>query len=586
MITELRIRGVGVIDEAVIEFAPGLTVVTGETGAGKTMVLTGLSLLRGAKADPGIVRTGSGNAHVDGAWTITGEIPEALAAVLDEAGVELDELDDADSGGSGVAELVLGRSVAVEGRSRAFAGGRMVPAGTLGQVADALLAVHGQADQVRLTDSRRQREILDRFGQLSEVRAAYQAAYREWKAIDSRIAQLRTSRQELDRHAALLRLGIAEIDDVAPTSGEDEELKAKATVLAHATDLAQQLDHAHELLSERDSSALVLLGSALREVERAASLDPTLEDLRMQLVTALEAVQAVAVELAGHAASVDSEPGRLEEVEERRKAINQLKRKYGPTLDEVLTWHAQSVQAVTTAEGADEELARLEQVLPTARLQVISAASELSMGRGKAADALGKQVTDELAGLAMVDASVSINVESALEPEDFGSEGADTVEFLLRPHAGATPRPIGQGASGGELSRIMLAIEVCLAGQSSVPTFIFDEVDAGIGGRVAVEVGTRLARLAQQAQVIVVTHLPQVAAFADRHVVVRKETDGRVTSSSVQAVEGESQVAELVRMLSGLEGSASGAEHAAELLQVAHQARQSHATPKRAKRRR
>ncbi len=579
MIAELRIRGIGVIDEAVIEFAPGLTVVTGETGAGKTMVLTGLALLRGAKADAGAVRVGAGQAQADGIWQLAPAALAALAGVIEETGIEVDAVS------SEQAELVLGRSVAAEGRSRAFAGGRVVPAAVLERLTDALLAVHGQSDQVRLTDARRQRDLLDRFAGLGAQRDAYAASFQDWRAISGELAALTSARQESDREAALLRLGLAEIDEVQPVAGEDDDLKRRASALANSTDLAELLGRAHELVSESADSALVALGGALRDLDRASALDPSLQGTRDLLAAAAEAVQAASLEIAARAGGADADPGLLEEVELRRQLLAQLKRKFGPTLDDVLAWQSQAQRTVELADTADDRLADLQARIGPAREAVVAAASALSAARGEAAVRLAAQITDELHQLAMADAYVEIGVEQAADIAEYTADGADTVAFQLCPHPGAPLRPVGQGASGGELSRVMLAVEVCLADASPVPTFVFDEVDAGIGGKVAVEVGTRLSRLAQQSQVIVVTHLPQVAAFADRHVVVRKQTDGSVTSSNVVAVQGDERVAELVRMLSGLEGSASGAEHAAELLAAAEAVR-GRATPKRTRRQR
>jgi DNA repair protein RecN (Recombination protein N) len=568
MIEELRIRGLGVIDEAAVPFAPGLTVLTGETGAGKTMVLTGLGLIRGEKADPGLVRTGADRADVDGVWRLPADRVAEIQAALDEVGGSCEQ--DGDEWA-----VVLGRSVASAGRSRAFAGGRSVPAGTLAEVSDLLIAVHGQSDQLTLRDQRRQRDLLDMFGGsgLLDLRGAFAADYEDWRAAERELRRLVEERGELEREAVLLRHGIDEIAAVEPAAGEDDALKAQAMVLAHATDLLEAVSQAHVLLSggedETGDGAAGAVSRARRSLEQAAGLDEHLTPLVDRLDDLAEAVALVVAELSEYARGLEVDPARLQEVEERRQAIGALKRRYGPQLDDVLSWWSAAQRTVAEVDGADERRAELTAAVADLRTRVCARAAELTSARAEAATRFGACVTAELHDLAMPDAQLSVDIVTSSEPEGFTPEGADTVTMLLTPHRGGEPRPLGKGASGGELSRIMLAIEVVLAGVHRVPTFVFDEVDAGIGGRVAVEVGRRLARLSRNSQVIVVTHLPQVAAFADQHVVVTKDGSGSVTESSVVVVDGPDRVRELVRMLSGLEDSESGAEHAAELLAVA-----------------
>jgi DNA repair protein RecN (Recombination protein N) len=318
-----------------------------------------------------------------------------------------------------------------------------------------------------------------------------------------------------------------------------------------------------------EASVAGLLALARRSLEHAARLDETLTPVLAQVDALAETASLTAGELAQYARDVDADPGRQAQVEERRQLISGLKRRYGPELDDVLRWWASAQETVAGADGADDRIADLTAVVAGLRLRVVEGAGVLTASRTVAAQRFGAAVTSELHDLAMADALIAVDVSTTTDPEQFTADGADTVAMMLTPHAGSEPRPLGKGASGGELSRLMLAIEVVLAGVNSVPTFVFDEVDAGIGGKVAVEVGRRLARLARSAQVIVVTHLPQVAAFADQHVVVTKDSAGHVTAASVRAVDGPERVRELVRMLSGLEDSQSGAEHAAELLALA-----------------
>lgn len=566
MIEELRIAGLGVIDEATVAFAPGLTVLTGETGAGKTMILTGLALARGARPDSGSVRAGAGQADVDSVWRVPRDSP--LVARLDESGVSVDVDDDGVS-------VILSRVVSEGGRSRAFAGGRSVPAALLGDIADALVAVHGQADQLLLRDPRHQRDLLDLFAgePVGLAVERYRHALSAWRGVVAELRDLTDHRQEREREAALLRHGIDEIAAIEPVPGEDAALKAQASVLAHATDLVEAVGLAHEALSADERGAAAAVAEAHRALERARALDPAVGAFAGQLDDLAEALSTLAAELARYAGELDADPDRLEEIEQRRQAISQLKRRYGPELDDVLAWWHSAEKSVASADDIDARLATLRDEEALLRAEVLDGARALTALRSAAAGAFSEAVTAELRDLAMPDAVLTAQVDSTEDPDRFTDTGADDVELLLIPHPGAQGRALGKGASGGELSRIMLAIEAVLAGRSGVPTLVFDEVDAGIGGRVAVEIGRRLARLARAAQVIVVTHLPQVAAFADRHVVVAKGTDGHITSASVAAVEGEDRVRELVRMLSGLEDSASGAEHAEELLALAAEER-------------
>ena len=569
MIAELRIRGLGVIADAVVPFARGLTVVTGETGAGKTMVLTGLGLVSGERADAGLVRTGSERADVDAEWRLDEMTAKSLAARLDDAGVSLE----ADANAEPV--LLLGRSVSATGRSRAFAGGRTVPAGVLTDLSTALLAVHGQADQLSLRDPRRQRELLDAFAgdAAAKERSAFAADFTRWRTATAELRDLLDHRAAREREAALLRHGIAEIAAVAPTPGEDADLKAEASALAHATDLLAELADAHAGLVGSDEagepSAAGILARARRSVEHARGLDPRLEPVVARLDRLAEDLSAAAAEIGDHVRGIDADPDRLARIEDRRHAIGDLKRRYGPELDDVLAWWAQADETVALTDDVDARVEALRTDVATAKESALAAATRLTAIRRAAAQRLAAAVTAELADLAMPDARLEVAVNSVDDLDACTIDGADQVALLLAPHAGADPRPLDRGASGGELSRLMLAIEVTLAGGDAVPTFVFDEVDAGIGGKVAVEVGRRLARLARSAQVVVVTHLPQVAAFADQHVVVTKGADGQVTATSVAVVDGAERVRELVRMLSGLEDSVSGAEHATELLALA-----------------
>ena len=580
MLSEIRIRGLGVIEDVTLELSPGLTVVTGETGAGKTMVVTGLHLLFGGRADPARVRSGSGRAVVDGRLRLPADSPVLARAI--EAGAEVDEDGD----------LLVSRAIAVEGRSRAFLGGSAVPAGLLGELAESVLAVHGQSDQLRLLKPAEQRASLDRYGGLGELVDGHRTAFQHWRALAEDLADRTARMRELAREADTLRTGLAEIAAVEPRSGEDSALGIEAEKLGHADALRLAAREAHlALAGDPDDPAadgldvVALLGSARRALAHESAADPELAALEKRLDEVSYLVSDIGTELASYSARLDADPARLAAVEERRAALKALVRKFGGTegsVEEVLAWAAGAADRLDTLDVSEAALAALAAERDAAGAQAGRLARELSAARHAAAERFGTAVTAELTGLAMPRAVVSVDVRTrpagdgpAVEVEGesvaIGPDGVDEVEVLLRPHPGAPPLPVQRGASGGELSRVMLAIEVVFADSDPVPTMVFDEVDAGVGGRAAVEVGRRLARLAVDHQVLVVTHLPQVAAYADAHVVVDKaDSDGAlVTKSDVRTLDAAGRVRELARMLAGLDDSALGRAHAEELLATA-----------------
>jgi DNA repair protein RecN (Recombination protein N) len=568
-LTELRIRGLGSIDDATLELGPGLTVVTGETGAGKTMVVTGLTLLFGGRADPGRVRA-NGKAGVEGRLVLPPDSPAWARAA--EAGA------DPDDDGS----LILARTVSAEGRSRAFLGGRSVPVGVVAELAEGLLAVHGQTDQLRLSRPAEQRRALDRYAGAAHlaVLERYREAHQQWRQLVADLERRHSQARELTQAADVLRHGLEEIEAVAPEPGEDDALDTQAKRLADADALRAAADEARMALvgdvtgdlggGELPQDATTALAIAERAL--AGSDDPTLVLLAQDLADAVAVVSDVAGQLAGYVADLDADPARLAEVMDRRAVITALVRKYagpGEGLGGVLAWAEDAAGRLTELDVSDEALEALTAARDAARAEVDDLAAQLSAGRRAAAEGFAAEVGGELAGLAMKSASVSFSVDS--HPDDPGAEGIDEVALLLAPHPGAPPRPVHKGASGGELSRVMLAIEVVFAGADPVPLMVFDEVDAGVGGQAAGEIGRRLARLARDHQVVVVTHLAQVAAFADTHLVVDKSPDtaAGVTATDIRAVEGDDRVRELARMLSGLSDSDTGQAHARELLAVA-----------------
>ncbi|GAA1587028.1 DNA repair protein RecN [Streptomyces globosus] len=571
----MRIRSLGVIDDAVVELSPGFTAVTGETGAGKTMVVTSLGLLLGGRADPALVRIGAKAAVVEGRIVMTPAAPAAVRA--EEAGAELDD-----------GALLISRTVSAEGRSRAHVGGRSVPVGLLGELADDLVAVHGQTDQQGLLRPARQRQALDRYAgdAVAVPLEKYGSAYRRLRAVAAELEEITTRARERAQEADLLRFGLEEIAAVEPVAGEDAELAAEAERLGHAEALASAAQIAHAALAgdvedPEGVDANTLVAGAHRALEAVRSHDPVLGALAERIGEVQILLADVAGELAGYADDLDADPLRLAAVEERRAALTQLTRKYGDSVDAVLEWAQTSAARLLELDGDDERIAELTAERDGLRAELSQLAQALTDARVEAATRFAAAVTEELASLAMPHARVTIDIRQAeVADEDdgvevggravaYGPTGADEVELLLAPHPGAQPRPIAKGASGGELSRVMLAVEVVFAGSDPVPTYLFDEVDAGVGGKAAVEVGRRLAKLAKSAQVVVVTHLPQVAAFADRQLLVEKTNDGSVTRSGVTVLEGEARIRELSRMLAGHEDSVSARAHAEELLAAA-----------------
>jgi DNA repair protein RecN (Recombination protein N) len=579
VLEEMRIRSLGVIEDAVVELSPGFTAVTGETGAGKTMVVTSLALLLGGRADPALVRIGAKQAVVEGRISLG---PGSRAAVrAEEAGAELDDGD-----------LLISRTVSAEGRSRAHVGGRGVPVGLLGELADELVAVHGQTDQQGLLRPARQREALDRYaGEAVAVPLEkYGSAYRRLREVADELGELTTRARERAQEADLLRFGVEEIGAAEPQPGEDTELAAEAERLGHAEALGSAASIAHAGLAgnPEDPEAVdagTLVAAAHRALDAVSAHDAVLADLAARLGEVGILVGDVAGELAGYADNLDADPLRLAVVEERRAVLAHLVRKYGEDIDGVLAWAERSAARLAELEGDDDRIGELTAERDALRAELGGLAQHLTDARREAADRFAAAVTAELAELAMPQARVTVALRQtdAADPESgvevdgravaFGPAGADEVELQLAPHPGSPARPIAKGASGGELSRVMLAVEVVFAGSDPVPTYLFDEVDAGVGGKAAVEVGRRLARLARSAQVIVVTHLPQVAAFADRQLLVEKTNDGSVTRSGVTVLEGEDRVRELSRMLAGLEDSELGRAHAEELLAAAKASR-------------
>ena len=558
MIEEILIRDLGVISEAKLEFGPGLTVLTGETGAGKTMVLNALGLLLGERSDSSAIRKGQEQAFVEGRWLLA----DSALKRIRELGIELDDQ-----------ELLVNRSVSSEGRSRAALSGKSVPVGILSEIGEQLVVVHGQSDQIRLRSAAAQREALDQFAgeALAKVLTEYASVFANWKQASARLIELTTQLEARSREADQIRSAVEELTALDPKPGEDAELSEKASKLTHLEELRIAATESHNQLSSEgfddSSDAITLIGKARRALEAVSEHDPELASLAEQLKQIGYSLNETSASISGYLASLDSDGSQeLERVQQRRADLTSAMRKYGPTLEEVVSFLENSGARLLELDSSDKEIQELTSSEQTLSKQAFSLAKTITELRTKAAAELAKSVTAELAALAMTGASLEVTIAPASE---LGSHGADQVAILLSAYPGAEPRPLGKGASGGELSRIMLAIEVVLAKSELAPTFIFDEVDAGVGGAAATEVGKRLATLAQNAQVIVVTHLPQVAAFATRHLRVLKSVSDQYTATDVVRLEGEAVVEELARMLSGLSESESGKTHAKELLELA-----------------
>jgi DNA repair protein RecN (Recombination protein N) len=572
MLAELRIRDLGVIDDARLEVSAGLNVLTGETGAGKTMVVDALALLLGGRADPGAVRAGRPAALVEGRLQ-TGDDAQ-VAAALATAGVDDEE-----------GEVVVARQVLVEGRSRAQLQGRMATVAAVADVVRPLVEVHGQHEFQDLLRPGVQRDLLDRYAGEAVLgpRAAFAAGWRRLRAVTRELDELVARAREREREIDLLRHQLEEIEAAQVRVGEEAELAAEAERLANAEALQQSAALAHQLLEDdEDAGAATALGAAARAVHGPGAHDRALGELAERAQSLAAEVGDLASSLRAYAEGVLVDPGRLEEVNVRMALLRDLERKYGDDEEAVLAFAGKAAARLAELEGGTLRSEALEGEAAELRSDLAGTGAALTAARQQAADRLGEALRAELADLAMPSARVEVAVEQ--DPDDDGLEvdgrclaatedGLDRVDIRLAAHPGAPLRPLGRAASGGELSRVMLALRVVLAGVDRTPTLVFDEVDAGVGGRTAAAVGRRLAQLARRHQVLVVTHLPQIAAHADRHFTVEKHSAEGTTSTDVRLLDDAGRVGELSRMLAGMEGSGLAQAHAEELLAAATDAK-------------
>lgn len=554
MIDQLTIKNLGVIPQAELSFSPGFTALTGETGAGKTMVLSSIGLLLGKKADSALVRYGEKELAVEGIF-VTDSSSQA-AALLTEAGGLVED-----------GEIILARTVPARGRSRCHGGGRTIPSGVLSQIGRELVTIHGQAEQLRLRSGARQLALLDSFGGPAhqELVTEFRATYTSWRDLQTQLEDWENQRQAREIEVSRLKEGVELQEKLQPEPGEEDDLLRKIERLGNVEDLREAAQAAYNYLGGDGSDsagAASLVSAAIQALEKGAQSDEELSELVRGLRDASSIILDISAEAGAYLSNLEADPALLDQAQSRLSQLRHAYRTWAKDLDSWLTWADTARDRIIQLSGPQNQGTVLEEQLEKAASQLQTLGKKVSRARLALAKTLKKEVAGELAALQMPDAGFDIELKSLAEPN---SHGFDQVTFGLRAGVNAEIRPLGQGASGGELSRIMLALEVTLVAKSlakGTPTFIFDEVDAGIGGATALAVGERLSRLAKHAQVIVVTHLPQVAAWADKQLVVSKNND----IAQVREVAGSKREREIARMLAGKTDSKSALDHARELI--------------------
>lgn len=566
---EIHIRNLGIIEESRCEFAPGFNVLTGETGAGKTMILTALNLVVGGKSDSSLVRHGSDRLLSSAIFSVV-DAPEAFYQALEDADLQLEDK-----------QLIISRSVTHEGKSKATVNGSAVTATSLSTVTDSLIEIHGQSANHQIVKASIQREILDRFGgaELQDCLDSYQLRYRSYLDLKNRIAALKKSTSSREEEAAQLQEFVKRWKALSPKENELATTADEISRLSSVEDLRSASEGALSALSDEDNGALTSLGAAIRALQNAKGKDSHLDVISDSLQEGFYLIDEAARDLSSYQSSLEADPHKLSALQERKAEVSSLLKKYASSgtpeeqLSELAAKYSNSQDELADLAGGDARLQQLENELKVVKEDLLAAAKSLSQIRAQAASTLSALVTEEIRHLSMphttlhIDA-VSIDYSGQLKESDFTQFGCDEIAISISAHAGAPKVAIGKGVSGGEMSRIMLALSVVIAHTYPLGTYIFDEVDAGVGGKAAIEVGKRLALLSKSAQVIVVTHLPQVAAWADKHFKVEKSSDGMIVASGVIELSESERVDEIARMLAGLEDSASAREHAAELLSL------------------
>ena len=559
---EISIRSLGVIESSNIQFKPGLTVLTGETGAGKTMVLTALGLVLGSKSDSDLVRAGQERAVVTGRFSVPLQIQDEILA----SGGEVE--DDC---------VVITRTLSSQGKSRVLVGSAVSSAAAVSSFAQSLVEIHAQSSSSKLMKPAVSRELLDRYGGIDLTQ--YQEIFSQYQEISLRIQELKNQLLQRDKEIDLLTEFAQEFSKLSPVSGELVKIENEIAKLGSVEQLNQVVSSTLNLLEDEDLSALNLLQQMRKSLDSVAGKDRDLDQITERFTESLLNLQDISSDLTSYLSSLEADPSRFAQLQDRKSALSSLLKRYGRGSDKELAFE----ELIADGLGAKQKLADLSggsdriTELEKQKLDIFSkmkiSAVKLADDRKIAAEKLSKLVTSEIRNLSMPNSQFVIS-QSTLDsdkPGSYTAYGLDEIAILFSAHAGATPLPLSKVASGGELSRVMLALEVVIAEAEPIGTYIFDEVDAGVGGKAAVEIGRRLAKLSKSAQVIVITHLPQVAVWADNHLVVKKSESGSVTQSDVKEMSADERKVEIARMLSGQEDSQTAQEHASELLTIVRQ---------------
>jgi DNA repair protein RecN (Recombination protein N) len=561
---EISIRNLGIIDTSSLELSKGLNVLTGETGAGKTMILTALSLLLGAKSDSSLVRHGSERLLTSATFSI----PASLSEQIEDLGGLIED-----------GSLILTRSVSSDGKSKATASGATVNASTLGEITEPLIAIHGQSANTQIVKSVRQRELLDLFAG-SDLQAAlsdYVETFNTYNEMKAKLKALVTNASARDSQIADLELLTKQWSVLKPTRNEFAAVDDEIRKLASVEDLRIAAAGASAAIGEEEAGVLTILGQARKFLEVAKGKDQALDEIAANVAEGFFLIDDAHAALVSYLASLEADPTRLDYLQERKAAFIAFVKKWGDAgnvddeMAEIAIRVKSAKEMIADLHGGQDRIAELEAEIKEVKIRLLTGAKKVSLARAHAAAKLSDLVSAEIVGLSMPHTRfysdvISPDYEGALKESDFTITGCDEILMSIQAHKDGPKVPLGKGASGGEMSRIMLALEVVIAASAPVGTYIFDEVDAGVGGKAAIEVGRRLHALSQHAQVIVVTHLPQVAAWADRHFVVAKDSDGQIVQSGVSQLDEKARVSEIARMLAGLDESISAQEHAAELL--------------------
>ena len=560
VLVELAVENYAVIEKARVRFHPGLNLLTGETGSGKSIVVDALGLLLGGRASPEMVRTGAARARVSGIFEVA-ESP-ALTKLLEDAGIEMEDR-----------ELLVEREIQTGGKSRAFVGNRPATAALLKELAVHLADIHGQHDQQQLFSPTVQCDMLDAFAGAGDLASQVSQTFHAWKRTAVQCDELERNAQEKLRLADLWSFQRKEIEAVAPKPGEDADLENERRVLRNVVRLQELAGGAYAALYENPESASAQVGSIAKRLEELARIDESAQEMLAQIQPATIALQETAHSLRHYLGKIEADPGRLDEVEDRLAALEKLKRKYGASVEQVLAFLEEVRTNLIAVETADDRRNALQKEVAGLSQAYEAAAKKLSARRKEAATQLSKRVEQELAALAMEKTRIGIRVATNMDPAEWSERGTDTVAFLIAPNLGEELKPLDKIASGGELSRVALAIKACItpATKKSVfpRTLVFDEVDAGVGGSAAESVGRRLKKLSAANQVICVTHLPQIAGFADHHYFVEKHSEQGRTIATIEELAPEARTREIGRMLSGERITQEALRHAEQLLKMA-----------------